>query len=552
MRRFLPFLILCFSCAPAKSPAVAPPAPSPQLSATGVAQRVVLLSFDGLGADALAAQGGLTAFDHLATHGATARVIPVNPTVTSSTHTAILTGRDPQRSGVVSNRFHAPGTPMEAIAKGMDADIDVETLVDAARKQGKRVGAVSFPTVDARTPKRTADFGVVWSEPAVPARLVRLTRPNFTREWVPPTWTSRPQRHVSYSPVMRSRFEWSAPGEVRLDVDLVAYDTTDDSRENYDSYTIEAGDREIVPDSHGWFAISARGPDGLYGSWSKLFVEQPLGVTVYWGAISHTNAYPAEYRAMLDDEVGFYPGAPDERSPIDPETFSEQVVRVADFMTRMQTATIRRMQFDLLLAYQPEIDAASHKYLGTREGTAVIREAFAAANRAVAGIGGILDVSRDALIVTGDHGFSQSLREVRLNRMLADAGLGARWHAYVSGSVAHLYRFDTTDDSDTVVKLLTATGLFEQIEKKTSSMHRNSGDIVAYAQSDIDLSASSEPPAIAPPMSNGHHGGLNTHRELHTALFAAGAGVPSGALGEIPQTAIAPFVAQLLGIRAPQ
>src|SRR4051794_39082706 len=134
MRRLL-LLVLFVSCTSAPSPRVAPTAP-PKLTATGTAQRVVLISFDGLGADALAGQTDLPAFEHLATYGASARVIPVNPTLTSSTHTSLLTGADPQRTGVVSNRFHLPGTPVDTIARGMQTDVDVETLVEAARRQG--------------------------------------------------------------------------------------------------------------------------------------------------------------------------------------------------------------------------------------------------------------------------------------------------------------------------------------------------------------------------------------------------------------------------------
>jgi predicted AlkP superfamily pyrophosphatase or phosphodiesterase len=550
MRRLLPLLFLLAACVPSPPPEVTP-APPP-LTPTGAAKRVVLISFDGLGADALSRQTGLTAFEHLAAHGASGRVIPVNPTVTSSTHTAILTGADPQRSGIVSNRYHAPGTPIEAIARGMMTDIDLETLVEAARRQGKRVGAVPFPTVDARDARRTADFGMVWTEPLTPSRIIRLSRADFRREWVPPTWTDRPQRRRSFSPVMRARIEWSVSKTTRSDVDVVAYDTTDDRIANYDMYLIEAGELEIRPDATGWFPISTRTSEGLYGSWSKILPSRSLDLSIYWGSISKTIAYPESYRAMLDEEAGFWPGIPDDRPPIDPQIYTEQLVRLADFHTRAQAATVRRMDFDLLLAYQPEIDLVMHKFMGAPEGEAVIRAAFVVANRAVAEIGSKLDVSRDALIITADHGFVSSQREVHLNRMLKEAGLAGRWRAYVSGSVAHLYRFSGADDADSVVTLVNASGLFERVEKKTAAMHRNTGDVIAYAQADIDLTPSDDPPVVGAPSSRGHHGGLNTNRELHPAFLAAGAGVPKGPLGEIPQTAIAKFVSQLLGITPPE
>src|ERR1700741_4458403 len=171
MRRSLPLLLVVLvSCAPATLPRVTPQ--QPQFAATAIARRVVLMSFDGLGADALWRQTNLPAFERLAREGASARVINVDPTLTAPTHVSMLTGADPQRTGVVSNRFHLPGTPAEQTARGMMQDSDVETLIEAARRQGKRVGAVSFPTIDNGSPQRTADFGFVWAAPIVPARIV--------------------------------------------------------------------------------------------------------------------------------------------------------------------------------------------------------------------------------------------------------------------------------------------------------------------------------------------------------------------------------------------
>jgi predicted AlkP superfamily pyrophosphatase or phosphodiesterase len=553
MRRSLPFLLLALlSCAPAPPPAVvAPPPSAPRLAATTSAHRVVLLSFDGLGADALARQPNLPAFERLAREGASARVINVNPTLTGPAHVSILTGADPQRTGVVSNRFHLAGTPVEETAMGMAQESDVETIVEAARRQGKRVGAVSFPTIDNRTPRRGADFGLAWAAPLTRARMVSLTRGDFKREWVPPTWTDRPQRRTSYSPIERARIEWSAGKTLRQDVYLVAYDTTDDARANYDAYFIEAGEREIMPDARGWFAVTREAPDGLHGSWSKLLrTSASLDVQIYWGSISRNQAWPDSYRDLLDREAGFWPGAPDEELPIDANTFIEQLDRAADFYTRAQTLAIQRMPFDLLVMYQSEIDVASHEYLGAPEGDRVLRAAFVAADRALGAIAEALEAD-DALIATGDHGLVTVDREVRLNRLLADQGFAPRWRAYSSGAFAHIYRFSEPDDSDAVMAMLQGTGLFERIEKKTAASHRNSGDLMAWGFPTVAVVADDLSPAIVTPAPHGQHGGLNTHRELHPPLFAIGQGVPVGAWGEIAQTKIARFIAGLLGIAPP-
>jgi len=537
----LSLLLALLSCAPVPAPAPqATPLPAaPQFTA---AQRVVLLSFDGLGADALARQTGLAAFDRAARDGASARVIPVNPTLTVPAHVAILTGADPQVSGIVSNRIHLLGTPDHVETRTMMLDPDVESIVEIARRAGKRVGAVPFPTIDGKTPRRTADFGLAWTEPVVRGRTITLSRGDFKREWVPPTWTATPSRRPSFSPVMRARIEWAVPRQARVDIDLVAYDQTDDRVENYDAIFLESGGFESAPDAKGWFPISIRTADGLHGSWSKLLrADAALNdVAIYWGPISRTDAYPASFRELLDTEAGFWPGRPDEA--VDPRTFSEQLARLTEFLAKAQAVTIERMPFDLLLAYHSTIDEASHPYLARNQD--VIREAWLAADRALDTVTRAVDRSRDALVVTGDHGLLPTETELRMNAVLRQHGF-AEWRAFASGYSAQIYG---SGDSTPLVDFLNGYGQFERVETKAPGAHRNGGDVVVYARPGVSLSSSSDDPPVVQKAGRGEHGALNTHRELHTVLFASGAGVSNGSLGEIPQTKVFGLVRSLLGV----
>lgn len=530
----------------------------PAFTPAGTAKRVVLMSFDGLGADALARQSNLPAFERLAREGMAARVVNVNPTHTSSTHVSILTGVDPQRHGVVANRFHLPGTPVDRVTHGLATEIEVETLVEAARRQGKRVGVVSFPTVDNTSPRRTADFGLAWTRASTPSRIVTLTRANFRSDWVPPTWTTRPQRRPSFSPVMRARIEWQIDEVVRRDIDVVAYDTTDDRVANYDRYFVEFDGRELTPDANGWFAVSKRTPDGLYGSWSKVLRATPaLEVTVYQGSTSRTDAWPAAFRDLLDREAGFWPGVPEEQLEVGPEIFAEQTERLSAFFTQAQKSAIEQMPFDLLLLYQPQIDQVSHRFLGVAGSDALIRNAFVAADRAIETVAEALEPD-DALIVTGDHGAVVATREIRMNRLLADRGF-TRWKAFTSGSVAQLYYTDGAavphrapePETTALIAMLREQGSFEVIEAKGAAHHPNSGDVIAWAFPEVALSHLDTAPAVVTPQPRGQHGARSTHRELQPPLFAYGAGIRPGTLGEIRQTQIARFVAALLGIAPP-
>ncbi len=589
MRRSFAVLLFALATTCSTAPDPAPrTVPSPQrLTATGHAQRVILVSFDGLSADELQ-QFPSPAFSAMAAHAT--RVIPVTPTVTTATHTAILTGAPPEKSGIVSNQFHVAGTPVSQTAMGMDAEVTTETLIDAAHRAGKRVGCMSFPTVDAKTPRRSADWGLLWPLPVTRPRIIHLSRADFHSEWLPPQWGSPAAKHPSFSPVMRARVEWSTPKRTRDEIDIVAYDTTDDQVRNYDVLYVEHDGTETPLDGNRWFATSSRTAEGLFGSWSKVLEFSPSldSMTIYEGAVTRNEGYPASFVQMIDDEVGFWPGLPDEvnvrallggREGIDADTFIEQSDRLSDFFTRATLLAMRRMPFDLLLGYQPILDESEHQYLmvsdaqrnATPENRAtaqrVLRAAYAAFNRAVLAMTSSIDPARDAIVITGDHGLAPVDTEVRVNQLLVDWGFATRsgdrlaentrWAAYATGNVAHLYRFAAPDDSDALVKKLAflqspdGAMVFERIDRKLPASHPNAGDLTAYVFPRFGLSAALGE-AFTKPLYYGQHGGLSSHHELQTALGASGAGVFSETLTEMPQTRIARYVCDLLGIVPPK
>ena len=154
----------CRSAPPAAPPAAvpAPPAAPPR--------RVVLLSLDGADADTLHrlyAAGELTAggFARFFREGQVAdRLVPVDPTLTSTNHISLATGYTAERTGIVSNLFHPAGAPFLELTSGFTAEIGTETLWEAARRQGRRVAVATWPGVDGAGPRRRADWGMFYSE----------------------------------------------------------------------------------------------------------------------------------------------------------------------------------------------------------------------------------------------------------------------------------------------------------------------------------------------------------------------------------------------------
>lgn len=556
---------------------------------------MVLVSYDGIGADDVddllrrnvLGKAGLR---RLITQGGYARVIPVNPTLTASAHISIATGATPKQTGIVANTFHLPGTPRNESASGFEVPIGTDTLWEAARRQGKRVGAITFPGVDGNGPRRQGDWGLAYSHPVVRSKIVKLERKSFI---------AQPPRSdlTSHSPLMRATLRWEFDAEDKSfghDVELFALDGSDDAKQNYDSFRVRAGSSETSLAINRWFAnslwIDQSDGQRFYGSWSKLmdFDSSLSTVVIYMGPISSTTGYPADYREMIDREIGFWPGPPDEsmsedwlerREGVDPETFREQTRRFSDFFTAATILSMQRMPWDLILAYQPVIDESEHAWRlknerqqwSTPENREAGRQVREAAYWVVDdSIRRISEVTGDdaALLVTADHGVAEADTSVQVNRLLANWGyvelernrLSARtpWAAFTSGSQTHIYSFENAIASEReslaqrLRQLRAPDGdlVFELISLKADSDHPNSGDIVAYGFPRFAM-RSLGPQVFEPTGSYGQHGGLNHHREYHTLLAAIGPGVGSWRETQWSQTEIAPYVARLLGIDPP-
>ena len=143
-------------------------------------RKVVLLSLDGADAGRLHRlyrEGKLAAggFSRFFREGQVAdRLMPVDPTLTSTNHISLATGYPADRTGIVSNLFHPAGSPFLETVSGFAASIGTETLWEAARRQGKRVGVDSWPGADGTRPRRRADWGMAYTKSRPPADLVTV------------------------------------------------------------------------------------------------------------------------------------------------------------------------------------------------------------------------------------------------------------------------------------------------------------------------------------------------------------------------------------------
>jgi len=233
--------------------------------------------------------------------------------------------------------------------------------------------------------------------------------------------------------------------------------------------------------------------------------------------------------------------------------------------SRMASYIIRKYKPSLLTIHIVSVDGAQHEE--GRNGTEV-RKAIATADHAVQNLleaierAGIRDST--AIIVTGDHGFSDISQSLAPNIWLAEAGLTgngnkenwkALFHPAGGSAFLMLRQKGDTKTLQQVEKILTSLPdsykkLFRIVSRKELDKigaDPNAAFALAPVQGvSINASASGE---VLKPAKGGAHGFFPEFHEINTGFIAMGAGINKGLIRDkMGLEDIAPLVAKLLGI----
>jgi predicted AlkP superfamily pyrophosphatase or phosphodiesterase len=587
------------------------PAPPP------VARHVLLLSLDGAAGETLQrlyAEGKLDAggFDRFFREGQVAEaILPVNPTLTSPNHISLATGYPAGATGIVSNRFHWPGSPWGTVVSGFDAPIATDTLWEAARRQGKRVGSVTWPGVDLRDDRRRADWGMVYTQADRPSALVNLGR----RSWAPAEIPRGLPFAASYAPILAAHV--NLPGSRPQDkegLDLFALDGADDGAVRYDRLLVRAaGAPEETLAAGQWLRVRSRvtaadAPEGTAGSlWLKVLAIDPglASVRLYFGSANHTRAYPEDFAAALAEAGLSWPGAPDEhrlqdswqgQAGIDLDTWAEQAERFAGFFGGSLRLAAARPDWDLLLGYMPVIDEAGHtlSLLDPRqpgfspelaEASAGARlRVWRAVDRELARLLAEVDLATTRVVVVSDHGMTPVHTTLDPNVLLLGKGyLAANAEGKVlpekttvlavsDGGISHLYLEPraSADPAKREKLLADLRALFDAWKvdgvhplarivtheaAEVGLEHTNSGDLILFAQEGYAFQGSGdlrERRAAVPTHVYGMHGYLNSNPDMRGIYMVLGAGVLPGTSSAVPSTEVAGRIAEWLGIEKPR
>lgn len=497
-----------------------------------------------------------------------------------------MTGALPDETGIVSNVMRDFTKPFPATISGFAAPIRAETLWEAARRQGRRVGVMLYPGADGNGPARTADWMMTWPpDPIAPPRLKALTATDWR--------VSEPEgANAGDAPPRRAAIAFE---KTTYSFALVALDGTSDGRVAYDRLVaVSPGGerREVRVDE--WFPVEVPHAAGRTGSWCRVLALAPdLSRTeIYVGPLAQTTGAPREWVTTLDRTLGFWPGTPDSDAfgadTARPELFLEQTERLADFLLRADLAAIARPDWDLLLIYRPEVDEVSHEFLLTDEAQprftpersarflGFVERSYALVDLSLDRIVKALRPN-DSIFVTSDHGMTPLVAELSVNQILLDAGLvvldekgkissASPTVAVTSSGIAHVHvnpaaPRDTLDRAERAIHAFRLRGetLFDRIVRREDAGELRlrapeSGDLIVVAKPGVALSSRARKgqPVLAEPRSYGGHGYRNVYPDLDATFFAAGPGIPRARVETIGSWQIAARVARAVGMEPPR
>ncbi|KOS69073.1 hypothetical protein AEA09_11305 [Lysinibacillus contaminans] len=432
-------------------------------------RKVILISIDGMKNDytkKYVKENKLPHIKQMQDNGVSAKnPSTITPSLTAPSHAAIATGAKPNQTGIVSNHWHEPNTALDNEESGFQAEIQVPPLWVEARKQGKTTATIAFPGANPKEGKQ-GDYSIYAGETWSPSNLESLTYIK-SAEWI--------HSPKSFSPLKETEFSIKMKNERNCLIHILAIDSTDDQKQNYDTFVLSE-DKKVDPNDsivkgNQWGSLPLHIKDHQSaGFWFKIKEGNPdltHPVQLYRTSVtSSLISGPKGFSDEIEKEFGFYPTQDDdsalEKGWITRKEYQEISTRYVMWVTKVSLYIKQKYDPDLLMFYTPQIDHEQHKYLlidprqpgyspeKSKKYMSYIEWSYQLADKVVGETLNSLK-ENDYLFVVSDHGMEPAHSTLSPNKVLKDAGLltvdqknkinfkESKAYAIPSGSTAHVY-----------------------------------------------------------------------------------------------------------------
>lgn len=603
--------------------------PLTQGSASNAASPVLVFVSDGMRHDLMkqfVAEGVMPTYGEVLNTGVEGvkGMVPNVPPNTGPGWTALATGASPSVNGVTNNTFHdntLPFSPFGVSAWSPGVN-QAETIVQRAQASGLTVAVLAWQAFDPATlvdgpfvesyPDWLTGRGIV-ANYEVPLHWTNILSvgpflSNSVVTMVPASGWSNVES--GYSPAQETAFSITSFFGPILDYNVYVYDSTDDGATNYDVALVSPskdGAQAVASLGAGEWSgsvdVSVSGLEG--GFYLKLIDLEPdlSKFRLYFTPATRYRAFP---QSLEDDLVANFDAIrPSDFSPyiiglIDDQTFLEQHLHADDLLGhQVYPYIIQTYHPDLVLAGSEATDSIQHRLLAlATPGTPVFDAANGAKywdyiRQAYQGADSMLQALWDEMpeanvIVTSDHGFSNTWMAINANYLLETQGLyspadlaGSQAVAYSAGGTSQIYinlqgrnpggvvapeEYDAVRQQ--IVNAFEALGpdVIEQVLLKEETadiatamgtsvdmLHPDrTGDVVVFSAPpfQFDAPTAGEITSLTPIF--GQHGFVpNGDSDRFATFAAAGPQIRHGKIPRATAVDLAPTVAYLLGIAPP-
>jgi predicted AlkP superfamily pyrophosphatase or phosphodiesterase len=430
-------------------------------------RQVILISFDGMRNDltrSYVKNGKLPNIKNVIEKGTIAKYAKtVSPSLTAPSHAAIATGATPLKTSIVSNAWQQKDASLTNQKSAFLSEFEVDPLWVAAREQGKTTATVAFAGANPAIGKQadyTIYYGDTWSS----------SKQEKFRFSEASGWSNKPE---SFSPLMEASFTIKVEDSKHKEMQILAFDTTNDQKKNYDRYIVS--DNKSIDHSgvntKDWGSVSIQVDENqTAGFWFKFTSIDPAldkEAVMYRSQVtSGLIDGPNGFAARIKEEFGFFPPQDDdtalENGWITRKEYEEISERFVNWVTDVSLFIKDEYQPDLLMFYAPQIDLQEHKYLLTdprqpdfsteksKKYMEYIEWSYKVADKVVGKTVQSLD-ENDNLFIVSDHGMEPAHSALEPNKILKDNGLlvlnaegeidyrKSKAIAISSGSAAHVY-----------------------------------------------------------------------------------------------------------------
>ncbi|QCJ41206.1 hypothetical protein FAY30_04445 [Bacillus sp. S3] len=333
-------------------------------------RKVILISFDGMKNDytnKYMKENKLPHIKELRDNGVWAKKpSTITPSLTAPSHAAIATGATPDQTGIVSNQWHELNKTVGNEDDGFQAKIQVPPLWTEARKQGKTTATIAFPGANPKDEKQ-GDYSIYYGKTWSPSNLESLTFKDAVNWIQPPN---------SFSPLKEAEFSIKMENKKNHLIHILAIDSTDDQKQNYDTFLLsedkKADQEDSMIEGKQWGSLSLDiKAQQAAGFWFKMKADnhdlnrpiQMYRTAVTSGLISGPKGFSDE----IKKQFGFFPAQDDdtalEKGWITRKEYEEISTRFVMWVTNVSLYIKQKYKPDLLMFYAPQIDHEQHKYL---------------------------------------------------------------------------------------------------------------------------------------------------------------------------------------------